>query len=122
MGEREAAWQEVRHVCQDFPSAHDFMVAVDDVPAVLAKLAALADEEPPTEADISVVVQHLDPSVRVLSHTRVLLGCGAIHRQRHRPSRGSRFRRWRRRSSTISESFSSKPWIGIGTGSSLERR
>eukprot|EP01043_Picozoa_sp_COSAG02_P072260 COSAG02_NODE_13544_length_1380_cov_6.505747_1_plen_334_part_10 len=62
MGEREASWQEVRHVCQEFPSAHDFMVTVEDVPAVLAKLAVLADEEPPTEADISVVVQHLDPS------------------------------------------------------------
>ena len=62
MGEREAAWQEVRHVCQDFPSAYDFMVAVDDMPALLERLAMLADEEPPSEADVRVVVQHLDPS------------------------------------------------------------
>ena len=61
MGEREAAWQEVRHTCQDFPSAYDFMVAVDDMPALLERLAMLADEEPPSEADVRVVVQHLDP-------------------------------------------------------------
>ena len=61
MGKRESEWQAVLAICQDFPSDCDFMCATTDLPKIFARLAARANETPPSESDLSVAAQDLDP-------------------------------------------------------------
>ena len=62
MGQREAEWQSVREVCQQFPCEHDFMCATGALPQIFARLAELSDEDPPSGADLDAQLQLLDPS------------------------------------------------------------